>query len=235
MDTVKVHLGGMLGRLFGKEWDLHVASPAEAIRAIDVNTKGKLREYLSKNNGQNKYGVSLQEKKNSIGSDELKNRSGSSDIFIYPIIKGKNSGWAKVIIGAILVIAGVLLYAWNPIVGTILVSMGASLILGGITQLLTPVPKQNQQLQSYNFQGNATVVQQGGCIPVFYGRYLVSPLPICIAIKAEDISATSNVGGGTIITNPIPGGSVNQLPGDSFYPVVPGLPPDIQNPGYQLN
>ena len=41
-----IHLVGSLGERFGKTWHLDVKSPAEAIRAIDVNTRGALAAYL---------------------------------------------------------------------------------------------------------------------------------------------------------------------------------------------
>jgi len=49
-----IHLGGKLGKLFGKKWELLVSSPAEAVHAIDVNTGGAFKRYLAKD-GQKKF------------------------------------------------------------------------------------------------------------------------------------------------------------------------------------
>jgi len=45
---IKVNLHGKLGQDIGESWDLEVSSVAEALRAIEINTK-KLRKYLLNN------------------------------------------------------------------------------------------------------------------------------------------------------------------------------------------
>ena len=45
---IKVNLHGKLGQDIGESWDLEVSSVAEALNAIEVNTK-KLRKYLINN------------------------------------------------------------------------------------------------------------------------------------------------------------------------------------------
>lgn len=102
---VNVYLGGKLGKLFGAEWKLMVSSPAEAIRAIDVNARGKFRDYLFKEGKNRYYKVCLQSKDKTLGATELGMRSGNSDIYILPTVKGKNSGAAKILIGVVLVAA----------------------------------------------------------------------------------------------------------------------------------
>lgn len=210
-NLTRIHLGGKLGKLFGKLWTLDVKSPAEAIKAIDANTRGEFTRYLRLNGERKFYKVALQKKDQLIGADELKHRSGKSDIWIMPTIRGASSGWAKIIAGVILVIVGVITYAYG---GGALIGYGASLIFGGITQLLTPIPKKNQQPQSTNFQGNATSVQQGACIPLLYGRCLVRPTPVCVSFDSADTQATSNTTIGTVDTLALIGGSVQYSPGD---------------------
>jgi predicted phage tail protein len=251
MEAVTVHLGGNLGTLFGQEWKLFVSSPAEAFRAIDINTKGRFRRYLAEDEGKREYHVSLQKEDNCISAEELKNRSGKSDIYLFPVIKGRNNGWVKILAGAILVVVGAIidyasggtLAAW----GGAFIGLGLSLILGGITQLLTPVPQQNQQLQSYNFQGNASTANQGGCVPLFYGRYLVTPVPICISFSASDLNnlTTNIIGGGgnggnngnnlgapTTIT--LPGGGTQYVPADPSVVPTPTIPNDPIDNDYQF-
>lgn len=233
---ITVHLGGQLGVLFGERWEgLYVSSPAEALHAIDINLKGGLRRYLGENR-QSEYHFCVDHpaEETCLGKDELVARTGKGDIYVLPSITGRNSGWAKIIAGVILIIVGAIFYAYG---GQALIGLGASLILGGITQLLTGVPQQNQQLQSANFgfQGNATAATQGGCVPIFYGRYLITPVPICISFVATDINYAQNgiVGGtsfgsgpvGNVNTTPAPGGGVGYDPGDPSYPFVPGGPP----------
>jgi predicted phage tail protein len=48
---ITVNLHGKLGEELGKTWELDVSSVAEALHAIDINTK-KLRHWLLYNNDQ---------------------------------------------------------------------------------------------------------------------------------------------------------------------------------------
>lgn len=202
-----IHLGGKLGQLFGKRWDLMVASPAEAIRAIDVNLKGELRKYLLKQGKTKFYKVGVGKKDALIEEKELGNRSGNSTIYISPVAKGRSSGLGKVlagvaIIAAIALTGGFAAGGWAMAAGgglggwgVVAVGMSASLILGGITQMLTPSPNFNQNAEgdsrgdgSTIFQGGSTAISQGGAIGLVYGRALVTPMPISISTNNTDRS-----------------------------------------------
>lgn len=214
-----IHLGGKLGQVFGKRWELQVSSPAEAVHAIDVNTKGAFKQYLMEGGHKRCYKVAVGKRTSLLDAKELRNRSGQNTIYITPAIKGAGSGVGKIIAGVILVIVGVLLYEYGggyiAAAGVVLILGGASLILGGIEQLLTPVPKKTQQLQSYNFQGNAVSVNQGVCVPLIYGRCLVTPIPVCINFDSADTQATANTSLGTVDTIPLIGGGYQYVPGDT--------------------
>jgi predicted phage tail protein len=194
-NLVKIHLGGKLGKLFGPKWELYVNSPAEALRAIDVNTKGRFSQYLQKEGKTKFYKVAIQNKKNLLSEKEITNPTGSGDIYITPTISGKSSGTGKIIAGVVLI--AVSLYfdpsgSTGQAIASAMISAGASLILGGIVQLLTPVPtdadpNQDDELRSSNlFRGNATAVIQGGAVGLVYGRAIVSPMPISISLNAFD-------------------------------------------------
>lgn len=194
-----IHLGGKLGQLFGKRWDLMVASPAEAIRAIDVNLKGELRKYLLKQGKTKFYKVGVGKKDALIGEKELGNRSGNSAIYISPVAKGKSSGWGKIMAAVVIAVAT---YYLGPLAGKfsgMVTQMGygaaAALAVGGVVQLLTPTPNFNNNNQgdsrgdgSTLFQGGATAVSQGGAIGLVYGRALVTPMPISISTNNTDRS-----------------------------------------------
>lgn len=195
---VKVFLEGKLGKLFGRKWELFVNSPSEAIRAIDINTKGKLKEYLLNAGAKKYYKIALQKKDNFINPrEEVKNPSGQSDIYFIPTIKGSSSGTGKIIAGAVLFVIGAILtvgsYGSLSSLGVPLMSAGIGLMLGGAVQLMTPVPKMAQPSaepdlrQSNTFQGNAVNVYQGSSVGIVYGRALVSPMPVSLATENKDI------------------------------------------------
>lgn len=218
---VNIYLTGKLGSLFGKKWTLEVKSPSEAIRAINANVHGKLLQYLGGEGANKYYKIAVQKKTNLLNKEEIPNPSGQSDIYLMPTIKGSGGG-AKILAGAALlalaivsggITLGASANAWAGLfigdfgVGVgIAATMGASLILGGISELLTPIPKMDNsssasdQKQSSVFQGNAGAISQGGAVPVAYGRILVSPMPISISNSSYDQAATKSTIGSVEVT-----------------------------------
>lgn len=189
MELRKIKLYGKLAKLFGKEWNLAVKTVGEAIRAIDINTKGKFSEYLRFGAGAKKYyKVGVKKKDNLLTEHELNKSFGSGDIYIMPTITG-NGKYGMMILGVVMVAVGAYFgQGW-------LMKMGVSMILGGICQLLAPSSKVETQDQrnSYLFQGNASTIFQGSAVGVVYGRALVSPMPICTSINNMDVSLGENI------------------------------------------
>lgn len=250
MDTelTRIYLGGALGNKFGHEWNLYVSSPSEAIKAINVNTGGKLREYLSKQGQKKFYKVSLGNKRNSISRAELGNRSGTRDIYILPTVKGANSGFGKIIAGIVIIAVayfsggfgagfGGSTFASQIAIGVVYAGVG--MVLGGIVQLLTPSQNTNANQDatatagSNIFQGNATAVFQGLPVALVYGRALVSPLPVSIAFSNFDQSPNfgGSDGGGGSDNNPGGGGggggTLNSggFDGGTYFPYTPTTDP----------
>lgn len=194
---VNIHLGGELGNEFGEKWRLSLSnpSPAEAFRAIDANTGGRFRRYLRKGGENQFYRVCLRREDNDLGEEELQRPSGKGDIFLLPVIKGQQSGAAKIIAG-IAIIASIFIPGAQVFLGKALTyavaSAGASLVIGGVVQLLTPLPHFDQNssaddgLRSNVFQGNASAIAQGAGVPLIYGRALAIPMPISISFVAKD-------------------------------------------------
>jgi len=220
-NPVNVFLGGKLGQLFGKKWTLYVSSPAEALRAIDVNLGGKLKEYLSTKGTKKYYKVAIQKKENLLTADEIKNKSGSGDIYVMPAVRGAGGNSAlQIIIGAALIgltfgLATPGVFGTAALIGktaaTIGYGLGASLILGGVMSLLTPKPTASEQdsRQSSTFAGNATTVSQGSSVGLVYGRALVSPMPISLSFNNYPQKITTQ----TDIENP----TRVDLPDGGFY------------------
>lgn len=239
---VNVYLGGKLGRLFGEKWSLalNMGTPHEAIHAINVNTRGAFKRYLGAEGKSRYYQVGIGAPEKTIEAKELTHRSGSSDIYITPVVGGRNSGAAKIIAGVIIlavvtyftlgtgdeaVVAGAggdfggetvaaspSIFAAGGAVGNIALSVGVSLVLGGISQLLSPHQQQGGELGSNYFQGAASAGLQGGCVPVVYGLALVSPITISIWFNNVDYNTSQNTYLGTLETAQIPGGGTEFTP-----------------------
>lgn len=222
---VRIVIGKALSRAieYPEVTDLYVASPAEAIRAMDSNTRGRLRRYLYGEGSSRYYRVSIGHSRNDLTKEELTGPSGHQTIYLLPVIRGRKSGGAKIIAavalaaltyGASVAFEGA---AWIGTATTIGYSTAASLALGGITQLLTPNPSFNQNSDgdsrgSNILGGNATAVTQGGAVGLVYGRAMVTPMPISVSFTAYDqpIAGAASMAPATATTTYGKGGIVNQ-------------------------
>lgn len=75
--------------------------------------------------------------------------------------------------------------------------LGAALTLGGIAQALTPTPEvqsydvreSEKHRKSWIFNGPRNSVEEGGCIPVVFGRYWVGSTMVSAGIEIKDPGA----------------------------------------------
>ena len=131
MTTIRLH--GQL-RQFGKSFRLAVKSPAEAIKALCVQIPG-FERFLSNAKSRGLEFAVFRDKRN-IGEKEL-SYSGTGDIRIAPVVVGsKRGGVLQTIVGAILIVVGVI-FAATPF-GTPLIGAGIGLVAGGVIQMLSP-------------------------------------------------------------------------------------------------
>ena len=183
-----IRLYGKLGAMFGRKYRLNVKSPAEAMRALCVQLKG-FESYLT--NSKVEYGVFVG--KRNIGQEQLCDPSGGDDIRIAPFVSGAKAKWVQTVVGIVLVVVGYLV-SWAPPVGSALISMGISMIVGGIVQMLTPSPKVNGpndkdgNKPSTQFSGPVNTQAQGNVVGVCYG----GPLIIGSAVISAGIVAADN-------------------------------------------
>lgn len=199
---VKVNLHGKLGEDLGKEWDLNVTSVAEAMRAIEANTR-KLRKWFldhAKQDGYANYIIVVNNKplkfKEDISVEEFKNTEVFMEyedklqtIDIIPEIVGAG-GFFSSIIQIIIAIVIIVVAVFVPPLAPILILAGIGLLAAGVTSLLSKppplVPFNAQQADpintsagevggpsSYLFNGPVNTVGEGGPVPVGYGTLLI--------------------------------------------------------------
>ena len=170
----KVKLRGRLGKEFGKEWNLDVKTPKEALHAINVNTDGKFLEYIqnsSRNNSVSYTFVVGQEKIDTTEKTQLiEGPHGGEDIVITPIIGGAGG------------------------VVTLIVSIVVAVVLTVVSAMLAPSPSIDlgssndaARKDSYLFSGGPQPAKQGKPIPVGYGRMIIYPIPISIQYEYNQI------------------------------------------------
>lgn len=196
-----VRLYGRLGAKFGRVHHLAVSSAAEAVRALG-SLFPEFDAYLiqSKDRGEG-YAVFYGRK--NLAKEELHNPSGSVDIRIAPVLLGsKNGGWLNILVGAVLVIIGGIITGWTfgaaaPF-GSMLITMGVGMMVGGVVQLLTPMPKGSSAKDrpdnqaSYNFNGPINTQAQGNPVQVLYGKLHIGSAVLSAGINAEDQAIIPN-------------------------------------------
>lgn len=188
-----IRLFGELAKRFGSTHEFDVKTPAEAVRALCVNFAG-FEKTLSADGAVYRVLVDKAE----ISEAEL-GYPLSRDIQIIPVIHGAGGSPAgKIIIGATLIVASVFVagatFGGAAGLSTFMMSVGISLTMSGVGQMLTPVPKapepneRPENKPSYYFNGPVNSTMQGHPVPVGYGRLIVGGSVISAGIAAEEIA-----------------------------------------------
>lgn len=199
MRSIRVY--GSLAKFLGKRtFKAAVNTPAEAIRFLVANFPG-LRAHMAETH----YKVSVGTNELEIGNNPEQLHyptTQTEQIKIIPVIAGAGSV-ARIILGVALValsfvsfgsstvFAGIASASAKAAFGSqILFGIGASLVLGGVSQLLTPTIKMSTDTsdprKSYSFSGVQNVSRQGVPVPVVYGECLVGSVVISAGFNTVD-------------------------------------------------
>lgn len=206
----KIKVYGSLAKFLKRRvFRADVANPAEAVRFLLANFPA-LRSHMADQH----YKVLVSDNALDIGDqpEQLHYPIGAEEeIKIVPVMAGAGGGGVgKILIGIGLIAAaiitggiasaGVTLGGFLGIgtVGTAVAGIGASLVLGGVAQLLTPTPQlgvssglgetfsSQDPRKSYNFSGIQNVSRQGVPVPIVYGETIVGSVTISAAILTDD-------------------------------------------------
>ena len=194
----KVYLEGELGDKFGNEFTMDVSSFGEAIRCLDANFSG-FKKYLI-DSDEKGVAFTCQIANTPIQDErELLLEYSEGDMIISAIPAGSGKGAGKLILGAILVYAGFAVFGEAiaamvaggsataaGVTGLITVSLGINLAMTGISEMLAPDPSvDNDQDESYLFQGTGQTLIEGDPVPVLYGKLRVPGRPISLQVRNE--------------------------------------------------
>lgn len=193
----RVRLLGHLGEKFGEVWNIAISTPAEAFRAIEANVGG-LREYIMQT-GLAGVGYKIIVGKRPLESkEEFGWLHGKQEICIVPVVSGSGGRFGQIFIGAVLIAAaftpglqGVALWGTTTL-ASLAGTVGVSLVLGGVAQLLTSTPKAKENIKvenkpSYYFDGAVNTTEQGLPVPIFYGELEVGSHVISAGIATESL------------------------------------------------
>lgn len=186
---VEVRLHGALAKDFGRVWHLDIKTPREAVDAIECGRPGFKDAIMDLDRRGMVFRV--RSKTHDYDNEDVNATLGrTSRIDIIPIIRGASAG-VRFVIGAVLTVAGTLLTAGFPVLGPMLMTTGISLMLGAVTEWLTPKVKREDEknVQSWSISGASNIADQGMPVPVIYGEVLTGGTPISGAITVSDIGA----------------------------------------------
>jgi len=195
----KIKLYGKLAKFIGhRVLEADVATAAEAVRFLLANWP-ELEAHMSDQH----YRVSIGTY--DLIAEELHHPAGAAPISFVPVVAGAGAV-GRILIGVALIAASFFFPAaagataalkigastFNAF-GASLFFLGASLVLGGIAQLLTPTPKISQDegdpRKSFSFSGIQNTSRAGVPVPVVYGETLVGSVVISAGIDIVQVSA----------------------------------------------
>lgn len=207
----KIKVYGSLAKFLKRRvFRADVANPAEAVRFLLANFPA-LRSHMADQH----YKVLVSDNALDIGDqpEQLHFPIGAEEeIKIVPVMAGAGSGVGKILAGIGLIAAAIIL---GPVAGgflglgvtgvltggvaTAIGAIGTSLVLGGVSQLLTPTPQYGVSAgtaetfsgedprKSYSFSGIQQTSRQGVPVPIVYGETIVGSIVASAAVLTSDI------------------------------------------------
>lgn len=199
---VTIKLLGELGRRFGRQFQLAVKTPAEAMRALCVQIP-EMRQYLLESGEKGINWRVVTEHPDGLDEDQLL-WPMSKRMVVAPQPAGRGAT-GKIIAGVALVAFAILVPGIGATAATIfgtqfgaislgVGAIGLSMIFGGVAELLTPTPKMpnvkgiggasssgrdvEQQKNAFTFDKSNANTMQGEVVPVLYGERIIGSLPI---------------------------------------------------------
>ena len=196
--TIRIY-GRLAKFLKRRKFEAEVSSAAEAVRFLLANFP-QLEQHMADQH----YRVSVGSYDLTV--DELHDPAGQQEIKIVPVVAGAGAV-GRIIAGVALIglsiltagaTIGLLGLAAPLAISPILVGIGASLVLGGVAQLLTPVPRTvppgstsdtvKDPRKSYSFSGIQNTSRQGLPVPIVYGETLVGSVVISAGVDTVQVA-----------------------------------------------
>lgn len=195
--TIRIY-GRLAKFLKRRKFEAEVSSAAEAVRFLLANFP-----QLEKHMADQHYRVTVGG--HDLDQDELHTPAGQQEIKIIPVVAGAGAV-GRIIAGVALIALSFVSFGIPALAGigvagafgsTLLFGVGATLVLGGVSQLLTPVPTMNQPSmtdtakdprKSYSFSGIQQTSRAGVPVPIVYGETLVGSVVISAGIDTVQVT-----------------------------------------------
>jgi predicted phage tail protein len=188
----RIKLYGPLAKFIGQRVLMaDVATAAEAVRFLVANWPE-----VERHMGDHHYRITVGGDDLEAGAqpEQLHYPAGRGEISIIPVVAGAGAA-ARIIAGVALVAASFLIPGSAVVLGVgikaLTATIGVSLALGGVAQLLTPVPQTKKDeadpRKSFSFSGIQNVSRPGVPVPIIYGEVLVGSIVISAGIDVVQV------------------------------------------------
>ena len=187
--TIRIY-GRLAKFLKRRKFEAEVSNAAEAVRFLLANFP-----QLEKHMADQHYRVTVGGYE--LSEQELHDPAGQQEIKIIPVVAGAGAV-GRIIAGVALIALATFVSFGTLTIGATAIALngvvfgiGAALALGGVAQLLTPVPTMNQPSmtdtakdprKSYSFSGIQQTSRAGVPVPIVYGETLVGSVVISAGI-----------------------------------------------------
>ncbi|MFZ9959292.1 MAG: hypothetical protein ACO3GP_02775 [Candidatus Limnocylindrus sp.] len=215
MKVVKVY-GALRKKLGQCRFEFHADTPAQALKALCVNFPGLDRWFVDREGEGMYFRVTVgREKITNAAPEGLVLPWSEREVFsITPVVTGAGRGLTSVLIGIGLIALSFVTFGAGAFAGagsatglavfggtgaawgsTTLFAIGASLVLGGVAQMLSPQPelgfntgKEAARLESFTFSGIVNTSKQGLPVPIAYGRPFVGSAVISSGLDVDQLA-----------------------------------------------
>lgn len=202
MEARTLHLHGALATTYGPTHEVVASSLPDALRIVDCNHPGFLSR-VRVGSFHCLHGSDALEESQELAEHQVLLPRATGDFHLVPVAEGGKGRTGKMIFsivvgGALLAtgIGGAAIFGTGStglfVAGTSiglsfgsLALMGGAMLLGGISQLLTPSPKTDttdRKPTSFTFSGPGSVDDEGGPIPLIYGEVVTGGVAIASSL-----------------------------------------------------
>lgn len=248
----KVYLEGELGEKFGKELTMNVNSFSEVFRCLECNypeVRKYLIDCDEKNIGfvcevagtplhsEEELLLEYKEGDMLIAPLPIGSKSGGGKILaaiaitiaaiyvpqLFTYTGQAIGGYAPTVQGSLGAATSGAMGTTAQIASLSALSLATNLALTGVQQIMAPDPSvDNDQDESYLFQGTGQTLIEGDPVPVLYGKLRVPGRPISLHVRNERLNFYDD--GGALMDSPADTTNPNTVPGPGTNPEYPPTP-----------
>ncbi|MDP9524702.1 tail assembly protein [Pseudomonas protegens] len=188
-----VLLSGSLAKMFGREHRVAITGGFKEVMGYFRQFPGFERYMLQSADQGLRFAV-FNGRRN-LSETDIHQPLGKEVIRIAPVLSGsKRAGGLQTILGAVLMAVAY----YNPFgfltgpAASFLMMTGVSMAMGGVMQMLAPLPKglaaqdSPESRASYSFNGPVNTSAQGNPVGLLYGQLTIGSAVISSGIYAED-------------------------------------------------